>query len=256
MVYCAVRLRVFSDLHTEREWVRLPFVEADVVVLAGDIGKGRRGVEWASRAFEGVPVVYVVGNHEYYGGSLGVTLDEMRAAASGTSVHVLERESLVIDDTRFLGTTLWTDFALHGPDHTWVSREYAARAVSDYSQINSAPGVDLRPEAIGREHTASREWLRTQLADRAEARRTVVVTHHAPSSRSLDPQDRDHALAPAYASRMDDLVSTSGAEAWIHGHIHRSADYALGGTRVFANPRGSASRLAKAFDATGLLVLE
>jgi predicted phosphodiesterase len=61
-----MRIRVLSDLHLEfREW-NPPKADADVVVLAGDIHVGVKGIEWARRSFPAIPIVYVPGNHEFY----------------------------------------------------------------------------------------------------------------------------------------------------------------------------------------------
>ncbi len=63
-----MRIRVLSDLRLEfADWCP-PKVEADIVVLAGDIHVGAKGVEWVRRSFPSTPVVYVPGNHEFYGG--------------------------------------------------------------------------------------------------------------------------------------------------------------------------------------------
>lgn len=109
-----MRIRVLSDLHTEIAPLELPHVDADVVVLAGDIGVRTRGLEWARRAFPSTPVVYVAGNHEYYGAALPHLTDKLRKLADGTNVSFLEHDEAVIGGVRFLGTTLWTDFGLFG----------------------------------------------------------------------------------------------------------------------------------------------
>jgi predicted MPP superfamily phosphohydrolase len=80
-------------------------------VLAGDIDLGAAGVQWALDTFR-KPVVYVLGNHEPYGTNVDSLLDEMRALARDTHVHVLENESCLIDVTQFIGATFWTDFSL------------------------------------------------------------------------------------------------------------------------------------------------
>lgn len=81
-VRCEEKIRVFSDLHLEfQDWVP-PSSDADTVVLAGDIHIGLLGVEWARRTFPLCPVVYVPGNHEFYGGNL----PELRPASFVTLV--------------------------------------------------------------------------------------------------------------------------------------------------------------------------
>lgn len=96
-----MRIHVLSDLHLEFSPFAPQVTAADVIILAGDIHVKGRGVPWARQAFEG-PVLYVPGNHEFYGGHLSHTLASMRAEAD-TRVRVLERDDVVINGTRFLG---------------------------------------------------------------------------------------------------------------------------------------------------------
>src|SRR5262245_10095299 len=108
-----MRLHIFSDLHLEFAPLEPPDMGADVVILAGDIHLQTRGVGWAAETFQR-PVIYVPGNHEYYGGHFKNTLAKMRDRGGHTQVHVLDRDEVVIDGVRFLGTTLWTDFSATG----------------------------------------------------------------------------------------------------------------------------------------------
>jgi hypothetical protein len=116
------KIRVLSDLHLEfQDWVP-PKSDADIVVLAGDIHVGVHGIEWARRRFPLTPVVYVPGNHEYYGGSLQAVREELYARGKCLGVDVLDGRKSVIGGVRFLGATLWTDFALYGSDQGSISR--------------------------------------------------------------------------------------------------------------------------------------
>ena len=90
----------------------LSFESADVVILAGDVNIGTKGIEWIKSAIPNKPVIYVLGNHEYYKGSYPKTLNKILALASDSNVHVLENRSIIIDNVRFHGATLWTDFSL------------------------------------------------------------------------------------------------------------------------------------------------
>jgi hypothetical protein len=42
-----MRLHILSDLHLEFEPFTPPAVEADAVILAGDVSTGRNGLKWA-----------------------------------------------------------------------------------------------------------------------------------------------------------------------------------------------------------------
>src|SRR4051812_18495870 len=107
-----MKLNVLSDLHLSRGSLAIPGVDTDVVILAGDIARPREAMAWASAIAK--PVLYVAGNHEFYGGSIAGTLAELKALCSGTRVQVLDNDEACIENVRFLGTTLWTDFLLFG----------------------------------------------------------------------------------------------------------------------------------------------
>ncbi len=71
-----MKIRYLSDLHVEftgymPSWI--PPIGEDMVVLAGDIGVGVKGIEWAQQAFRDRTVLYVLGNHEFYRYGQGVT---------------------------------------------------------------------------------------------------------------------------------------------------------------------------------------
>jgi len=82
-----------------------------------------------------------------------------------------------------------------------------------------------------------RDWLAAAL-DEPFAGETVVVTHHAPSSRSVHPRFARDLLSPAFASRLEPLMGGNRAALWVHGHTHDAFDYEIDGTRIICNPRG------------------
>ncbi|MGZ4304249.1 MAG: metallophosphoesterase [Solirubrobacteraceae bacterium] len=243
-----MRLYVLSDLHLERERFTPVPVDADVVVLAGDIAVGTDGVQWAREWADGRPVLYVVGNHEFYGHAVDELINDMRKASSGSSVRVLENDELIIDGVRFLGCTLWSDFEFDGPDQRTKSMLLAERAVNDYGQIESGSGgCPLTPDDTRQLHLVSRGWLTQRLAD-SHPGPTVVVTHHAPLIRSRPSSPVLRALVGAFASDVTDLMSGDRVALWIFGHTHRVADLELHGTRVISNPRGYPHQPVAGFD--------
>ncbi len=231
-----MKIHILNDLHIEFEDFKPPATRADVVVLAGDIGVGLGGLHWAQKQFPDRPVIYVPGNHEYYRNNTGL-IDELKAGAL-QNVHVLNDDQVVIDGVRFLGSTLWTDFALLGPQMQ-VSAMLAARQyMTDFAVIRHG-NRGFTPRDAQRLHTDSRAWLSSRLAQPFSGK-TVVVTHHAPSSRSISRRYVGDPLSPAFASDLEGLMGERRAVLWVHGHVHDSFDYAVDGTRVVCNPRGYA----------------
>jgi predicted phosphodiesterase len=241
-----VRLHVLGDLHLEVNPCELPDVEADVVVLAGDIHRGARGVEWA-RARWSRPVIYVAGNHEIDNGwqhdfaTVSETLEQLRGAAQGTNVAFLENDQVVIDGVRFLGCTLWTDFALYGPGQQLAAMQRAERSMPEYAHAFVTRDRHLHAQDVLEMHEASVRWL-TERLDEPFAGPTVVVTHHAPSVRSSPPWYHGDPLSPAFVSDLAYLCGGERVRLWIHGHTHHPARYEIDGTLVVSNQRGYAPR--------------
>ena len=246
-----MRLHVLSDLHLEFGNATVPDADADVVVLAGDIHLGHDGRRWIRRHFSDKPVIYVLGNHEFYRHSIPGLTETLKRETAGSHLHVLENNVVELGGFAILGCTLWTDFRL-ASDPEWAMR-VAEDIMSDYQVIQT--GTDrhrLRPEDTARLHAESVAWLKRELANRDPAR-TLVVTHHAPSRRSIPPQHAGSALNAAFASDLDALVESSRVPLWIHGHTHHNVDYVIGSTRVLSNQRGYPDERLPGFD-PGLVV--
>lgn len=231
----------------------------DALVIAGDFDVGTRGAPAlvAASHYLDVPVLLVPGNHEFFGGKIYKVLRELRAALAGTRVHLLDRDEIVLSkdglSLRFLGTTLWTDFALNASG-TGIdgARERDIELAMDIagSRRNDFKRITVGPEDIGRAvyrrliprdtlgfHVRDRRWLRDRLAEPFDGR-TVVVTHMAPSARSVPGAIRGDWIAAGDASNLEDLIEEMKPDFWIHGHTHISSDYAIASTRVVSNPFG------------------
>ena len=238
-----MKLHILSDLHNEFSKFVPPKTEADVVVLAGDIDNHRSGVYWAAATFD-KPVIYIAGNHEYYHDNTQTLPAELRAAAEGSEVQVLDNDVTVINGVRFIGSTLWTDFKL-GSSNAWEVEESkydVANMMNDFNLI-SYGGRRLLPRDTQVFFAEAVSFIERELATPFDGK-TVVVTHHAPSPKSIHQRYAGNAINPAFCSDLEYLMSGPTAPAlWIHGHTHVAFDYVVGGcTRVVANPRGYTSR--------------
>lgn len=226
-----MKIAIYSDLHLEFSEFEPPPVEADVVVLAGDISVRSLGVMWANQTFK-CQVIYVCGNHEFYKGHIDRTLTKMRDAAE-PHVRILDNQSLVIGGTRFLVATGWTDFTSTG-DYRAAMRE-CAQWMNDFKRIRIGDGYrKLRPADLIARNIATREYLACELAKPFDGK-TVVVTHHCPIAEVAGDGHEGH-LAAAYSNQWHDLLEL--ADAWIFGHTHHAVDTSVSGCRLVSNPRG------------------
>ncbi|PSQ71884.1 MAG: phosphoesterase [Bacteroidetes bacterium QH_2_64_26] len=227
-----VRIRVLSDLHLEHhappESLRDPSPgggAADMVVLAGDTARGSDSLRWARCAFPAVPVVCVGGNHEVYDRHLDAMIPVLeregdpipaspQAAVDQGGTYFLQRRAIRIGDIRVLGCTFWTGFRLF-PGRRTQAMKACRGQVDDYQRIHHLRARRrLRPRDTDRYHRASAAWLRRELTGAPEARATVIVTHHAPSPRSIDPRYTEDLTSAAFVARRERLVRETGAALW------------------------------------------
>lgn len=235
-----MKLHVLSDLHLNVAAFEAPETDADIVILAGDIARPKEAIAWASTVPK--PLLYVPGNHEYYGGSMTSTVQEMRQLCSRSDIHVLDNDAVVIDGVRFLGTTLWTDFQLFDEEEKCdLAINEALNFVRDFSRIrmDEVSEALFTPAASAAQFARHANWLEERLAESFQGT-TVVITHHAPSPKSVHPRFSDSPLNACFVSDAERLLDGKCVALWIHGHTHDSFDYFLNNTRVLCNPRGYA----------------
>lgn len=235
-----MRIQIASDLHLEHLVWRFPeyrgveSAEADVLVLAGDIATGCTALElfadWP------VPVIYVPGNHEYYGSSFAAVHAELAAKAQlFENLTILAPGGCELGGVRFIGCTLWTDYRLFGEQRSELAMTACAASLPDHRVIKLEGDTPFTPAIARQLHFEQQAWLRAKLVE-PFAGKTVVVTHHAPAPGSLHPMFADDLVSAAFVSDLTDMLG--GAALHIHGHTHHSFDYEVNGTRVIANPMG------------------
>lgn len=253
-----MRLRVFSDLHLEAYGAGRPIPEcdADVIILAGDIAVGTDGLEWAASQFPKQEVIYVPGNHEFYGGAMSSVRDDLAQSAKRLGIHLLDNDSLVLEGVTFYGTTLWSDFDLYkGREGTKLHhlKPLAEEKIPDFQQIEYPEKSRFTVEAFQSLHAKAFLWLSAELAKPAQGK-CVVISHHAPLELCIPEQYQGHPLSPAFATNLVRLMGRM--DLWVHGHIHQPVDLHCKGTRVFSNPGGYPDEFEPALlDEQGVITL-
>jgi Icc-related predicted phosphoesterase len=225
-----MKINYISDLHLEFGPLEIEPEAGDILILAGDVCIKCR-VDWINDiAGRFNHVIYVLGNHEFYRGAIDSIYRKTREGLVD-NVHLLENESITIDNVTFHGATLWSDFCNGNP----MSYMECNNAINDYRLIRAGDGEHrFNPQIAHSLHRISKAFLQENVKEG-----DVVVTHMAPSLLSIhEKYKNDMNINGAYASDLSELILDTKAELWFHGHVHTSFDYTIGNTRILCNPRG------------------
>ncbi len=266
-----MKIQLLSDLHLEvhPQWLATPAPDADLLVLAGDIGSYQAGsllvdddfglTRFSPNSGWPTPVLFVPGNHEYDDGDFDATHLRLQQTCAQLGIGWLERNVISYPGAngpavRLIGTTLWSDFDALAPVNTGGanqsgapltqqlrSREKAFRAANFYLRKTGTTryGMPMLAEAVREQALLCQQWLAQALAVPFDGT-TVVVTHFAPSLLSTDPRYGRTPGSAGFCNALDHLLG--GAQYWLHGHLHAPSNYLKNGCRVVANPLGYARK--------------
>ncbi len=241
-----MKIRVLSDLHTDLNRKRhYELSDKDVfTIICGDISGSVDTTCWwlDDNVNNGL---FVAGNHMFYNEPYQ-TIEQIKAEYGARyplnrPVSFLNNDFKIINDIVFAGATLWTDYALFGAGSAELYKYYATRCMNDfrYGYIEKDGEVEyLTPDYCEAAFRKSVRFIEN-ICEKYQDKTVVVVTHHAPSARSLDNDRIKYEISPAYASDLEDFIlKHSNIKLWCHGHIHSFRDYQIGNCRVVCNPRG------------------
>jgi Icc-related predicted phosphoesterase len=228
-----MKLRILADLHLEFNEFEYKNIGEDLLILAGDTHVGTKGIAWAKTL--DTPVLYVLGNHEYYKHNLSNLVGKMKVIAKNSNVTVLENESIIINDILFFGATLWTDLNLN--HNVPIAELIVQNGMNDFNLIKVTEKYrKFLPVDWIRKHKESRAALIDQCGSSPNS--TVIITHHGPMPESINKRYHGNPMNVAYVSDMRSIVDFINPKLWIHGHTHCPTTYKWQDTTFIVNPRG------------------
>jgi Icc-related predicted phosphoesterase len=253
-----VRIQIFSDLHVDVfPSKKITIMDGvDLVIVAGDTCEG------VLKSFEHlrgivpmhIPILMVLGNHEYYRRFIPNELALARSQGPTFNIHLLENDTIVLGGVRFIGATLWTDYQIFGEANQAAVMNVCASGMNDHRLIGwrKQPWLRFRPQQAALLHHQSKMYLADALAS-PFAGPTVAISHHAVHWESVHPRFRSAPVTAAYVSDLSPLIKAHQPTLWVHGHVHNSSDYRVEQTRILCNPHGYGSENP---DFDGALVVE
>lgn len=242
-------IREMSDLHCEFYKFTVPSLPEDketILILAGDIDLSHHQeliIFLTTLSTQFKHVLYVFGNHEYYKNSFINSVGKVKEKLLNNNinnVHVLDNETIIINDVAFVGGTLWTDFGKYNP----ISMFDAEQAMSDYKHIRT--GLydlpyqrKLHPNDVYTSHLKTKNFIFEECKKHKDNNlKVVVITHHSPSFMSVSEGFRGNPYNDLYHSDLDNLIIETKPDIWFHGHVHQSFNYFIEDTNIIVNPRG------------------
>ena len=225
----------------------------DVLVLAGDIFNARcldpRRTDSASRKqrkrvhiflqrciinFE--HVIYVTGNHEYYGTSIQEA-HSILTAYLPIKILWLYNHHVELDGVIFAGGTLWTSLDDGKRGSNWQ------REMNDSDEIgwstSSCWGGKYAPRLNPDNVWSMHQTTLAAISRATKKGKPVVVTHHCPSHMCNSPEFAGLDTWPGYITNLHKFImDRTNIKAWICGHSHHHTSFYIGGCNVRMNSLG------------------
>lgn len=234
-------ISIISDIHLPNNKIELEFnneiYKSDIIILAGDIYKGIESIEWARRIFPKQILLFVPGNHEYYGYNIDELKIAMNIAGKKYGVNVLDNSMYIHNDIIFIGSTLWTDFKYNCNNiEQTFNLAYAQKNVHDYYHIykNINEKIKILSTDILNLHNEAIEYLNFILSKKLVGK-IVVITHHAPHDKGIHSKYRKDEDKVYFASNLENLIKKYKPLLWVHGHTHIRKTYFIGQTQIITN---------------------
>lgn len=229
--------------------------EDTTLVIAGDLWDDRKflrrkftdGESWMKKMSKRFKhIVFVLGNHDYWGANLTLepaSINKELEVQNIKNVHLLEQSIIVLDNVKFLGGTLWTDYDGRKPREMLAAPFVMA---NDHNRIKVGTSYQkLRVDHLLKVFDNTKNLIFNNSTRDNPDQKVVVVTHMAPSYKSIHSMWENSSTNAYYYSDLEIELCylEHNIDFWFHGHTHAPMDYFMEGartteTRVVCNPRG------------------
>ena len=240
-----MKMQVLSDIHLEY-YDNYPgltyFIEpkTNILILAGDICyyKHKHFLSFFREVnilFE--YVIFVPGNHEYYSKSIidlnfstfeSVEMEMKKSLSKFENVYLLQKDTLIINNIKFIGTTLWYQYF----DKNKINNIVPTQS-NEFILYNNC--LMPHPTIIEKTNKDQLCWLENEIL-KPDGTYKIVITHYLPSEKCI---------ADKYLNSPDNFLFVTNCEQffkyldyWIYGHTHIRNKFTMNNCVVLSNPFG------------------
>lgn len=239
-----MKINIISDIHLDASNMSHDTEQFNVVILAGDIAVDDSLFEqFIERSIHpNSTILFVPGNHEFEGKHFQKTIEYYNGLEKiYENFNFLYNKSIIIEDVKFIGSTLWSNFEGAGVNNKNAVKDWATRGLHDIKSIyETIDGkyTPWNPDRVEKEFNKCFDYLNYELKQNTNSDyKNFVITHFAPSRKSLDKKFEHDIMSAYWVNNLSDSLM-GFSEYWVHGHLHRSYSYTENGTKVICNPRG------------------
>ena len=235
-----MKIQFASDLHLEFIFNKAymeknPLLAVgDILILAGDIVPFNM-MHAADNFFDYVSdnfqmTYWIPGNHEYYHSDINKRSGSFQEQIRD-NIFLLNNKSIQIEGYRIIFSTLWTSI---GGQHA----NEIKRGMADFTVIKD-DGLSLRPQKSNKLHEECLIFIQKELKECKEDEKSIVVTHHVPTTINYPSKYRGSILNEAFAVELKNFIKELKPNYWIYGHHHTNKkDFQIGETQLMTNQLG------------------
>ena len=246
-----MRVALFSDLHLEFSLSPLYSIESgiaksnpDVIILAGDITTTiRKDVLGYIRSMTDVPMVYVPGNHEFYGTSVSRGTHDLMRECDSIGIRFAMNEVVTIAGVSFICCVGWSDLkSFSHIEHDQKIQNLSS--ISDFRVIEDHTILDMIEMA-----EKDKRFIQSSLECVAELGTVpVIVTHFSPIESCRNPNFPISHIASYFSNDWRDVLDTKLPKVWMYGHTHSNVYGNTLGVPVVTNQYGYPGEHVQGFD--------
>ena len=231
-----MKLQIMSDIHSDQRDDSPSFSkDVDALVIAGDLTNNGKHLDHIFNRISStttVPVIVVLGNHDYYSYRYNsfrkAVEDYKRVASKYSNIHILARETLELDGVNFIGATLWTDY----DKGRGICAAIAAMPCFKYLEVDDRL---VNYQDILDEYKRDVAFIGDNMSD---SLKNVVITHHVPTFNFMPPKYRRSHVNGAFCTNLNDFILDNQPDVWVCGHTHTHFTGSIGDCTLYCNPWG------------------
>lgn len=248
-----MKIQILSDIHIDLNpnfKIELN-PDAEILIVAGDISnKINTTVEvietLAHRCINEskiCKILYVPGNHDFYRSIYQDQIEDLKKAFEGHMIiQFMCNGTYDYNGIHFVGTPLWTDLQyctnkMLGMYNKMMFKNGMNDARMIKYRLFNGEVAKISPDSAIYEFRKNIKFIMDEVKNHDK---NIIITHHAPSPRSIDEKFADSDLNCCFCSECDDYIMQNSNKIayWIHGHMHSFCDYKIGDAGIICNPIG------------------